>query len=192
MDENLKLYQDKEHFRFNTDTKLLAKFVHLKKQERILDIGTNNAALLVYFDQFNVKELVGVEILEQTSKVAQKNADMFIKHPVKIVNQPIQRYEDELFDVIVSNPPYFKMDANQLPEQLNFHANRLLKSYGRFYMVHRPNRLNEINKVLYANHFNIRNLQFAYDHRDNQVKSVLIEAIKESNCDMKVLEPIYI
>ena len=49
MDENLKLYQDKEHFRFNTDTKLLAKFVHLKKQERILDIGTNNAALLVYF-----------------------------------------------------------------------------------------------------------------------------------------------
>ena len=194
MDENLKLYQDKEHFRFNTDTKLLAKFVHLKKQERILDIGTNNAALLVYFDQF---------------KVAQKNADMFIKHPVKIVNQPIQRYEDDMFDVIVSNPPYFKMDANQLPEQLNFrhlgrmeenltleqlvfHANRLLKSYGRFYMVHRPNRLNEIIKVLYANHFSIRNLQFAYDHRDNQVKSVLIEAIKESNCDMKVLEPIYI
>lgn len=44
MDESLKLYQDKEHFRFNTDTKLLAKFVHLKKQERILDIGTNNAA----------------------------------------------------------------------------------------------------------------------------------------------------
>ena len=159
MDENLKLYQDKEHFRFNTDTKLLAKFVHLKKQERILDIGTNNAALLVYFDQFNVKELVGVEILEQTSKVAQKNADMFIKHPVKIVNQPIQRYEDDLFDVIVSNPPYFKMDAN---------------------------------KVLYANHFSIRNLQFAYDHRDNQVKSVLIEAVKESSCDMKVLEPIYI
>ena len=116
MDENLKLYQAKEHFRFNTDTKLLAKFVHLKKQERILDIGTNNAALLVYFDQFNVKELVGVEILEQTSKVAQKNADMFIKHPVKIVNQPIQKYEDDLFDVIVSNPPYFKMDANQLPE----------------------------------------------------------------------------
>ena len=42
IDEDLKLYQDPEHFRFNTDTKLLAQFVHLKKQERILDIGTNN------------------------------------------------------------------------------------------------------------------------------------------------------
>ena len=49
MDENLKLYQDKEHFRFNTDTKLLAKFVHLKKQERILDIGTNNAGFTRLF-----------------------------------------------------------------------------------------------------------------------------------------------
>ena len=38
-------YQDSEHFRFNTDTKLLAQFVRLKKQERILDIGTNNGAL---------------------------------------------------------------------------------------------------------------------------------------------------
>lgn len=207
--EDLKLYQDPEHFRFNTDTKLLAQFVHLKKQERILDIGTNNGALLVYFDQFNVKELVGVEVLEETSKVAQKNADTFIEHPVKIVNQPIQEYSDELFDVIVSNPPYFKVDANKQPEHLNFrhlgrmeenltleqlvfHANRLLKSYGRFYMVHRPNRLNEINQVLYKNNFSIRNLQFAYDHRDNKVKSVLIEAIKESNCDMSVLEPIYI
>ena len=142
MDENLKLYQDKEHFRFNTDTKLLAKFVHLKKQERILDIGTNNAALLVYFDQFNVKELVGVEILEETSKVAQKNADMFIKHPVKIVNQPIQRYEDDLFDVIVSNPPYFKMDANQLPEQLNFrHLGRMEENLTLEQLVFHANRL---------------------------------------------------
>lgn len=113
IDENLKLYQDKEHFRFNTDTKLLAQFVRLKKQERILDIGTNNGAILVYLDQFDVKELVGVEILEETSKVAQKNADMFISHPVKIVNSPIQEYEGSLFDVIVSNPPYFKMNANQ-------------------------------------------------------------------------------
>lgn len=85
-----------------------------------------------------------------------------------------------------------RMEENLTLEELVLHANRLLKSYGRFYFVHRPNRLNEINKVLYENHFSIRNIQFAYDHRDNKVKSVLVEAIKESNCDMNVLEPIYI
>ena len=40
--------------------------------------------------------------------------------------------------------------------------------------------------------FVISSLRFAYDHRDNKVKSVLVEAIKESNCDMNVLESIYI
>ena len=209
MDENLKLYQDKEHFRFNTDTKLLAKFVHLKKQERILDIGTNNAALLVYFDQFNVKELVGVEILEETSKVAQKNADMFIKHPVKIVNQPIQRYEDDLFDVIVSNPPYFKMDANQLPEQLNFrhlgrmeenltleqlvfHANRLLKSYGRFYMVHRPFRLPEIMAKMCNYGLEPKRMRLVYPYVDKEPNMVLIEGRKGGNPRMTVEAPLIV
>ena len=209
IDESIQLYQDSSHFRFNTDTKLLAQFTRIKKQERILDIGTNNGALLVYFDQYNVKELVGVEILKETAQVALKNAESFISHPYKIVNTSIQNFEDDLFDVIVSNPPYFKLDSNQLAPDLNFrqlgrieenltleelimHANRLLKSYGRFYFVHRPNRLNEIYDVLLKNHFHVRNLQFAYDQKNNVVKSILVEAIKESNCDTRVLAPIYI
>lgn len=36
IDENIQLYQDDEHFRFNTDTKLLAKFVRLKKKSVFL------------------------------------------------------------------------------------------------------------------------------------------------------------
>jgi tRNA1(Val) A37 N6-methylase TrmN6 len=209
IDESIQLYQNPNDFRFNTDTKLLAKFIHLKKQERILDIGTNNGVLLLYLDQYNVKELVGVEILEESYKLAVLNRDKFIKHSCRIINGPIQEYKDELFDVIISNPPYFKLSANQKIENMNArhlsrmeenltleelidNAARLIKSYGRFYMVHRPNRLNEIIKILHDYNFNIRNLQFAYDSRNNVVKSVLIESIKDSNCDMIVKEPIYI
>ena len=209
LDESMVLYQHKDYFHFNTDTKLLAQFMQVKKNERVLDIGTNNGALLLAADQYPVKELIGVEVLEPACLVAQKNADTFFHHPTRIIHSRVQELQIDPVDVIVCNPPYFskkatnpntelsyrqlgRIEENLTLEELAFHANRLLKSNGRFYMVHRPNRLNEINKVLYANHFSIRNLQFAYDHRDNQVKSVLIEAIKESSCDMKVLEPIYI
>lgn len=209
IDKDILLYQDDAHFRFNTDTKLLAQFTRLKKQERVLDIGTNNGVLLVYFDQFDVKELVGVEVLEETYKIALKNKEHFIKHPCRMINMPIQEYQDELFDVIVSNPPYFKINANQITSKMTYrhlgrieenltledlilHANRLLKSYGRFYFVHRPNRFNEIYVVLLRYHFHVRNLQFVYDQRNNVVKSVLVEAIKESNCDANILPPIYI
>ena len=44
LDESMILFQDEDHFHFNTDTKLLAKFMRLKKDETILDIGTNNGA----------------------------------------------------------------------------------------------------------------------------------------------------
>ncbi len=209
IDENIKLYQNPNDFRFNTDTKLLARFVRLKKQERILDVGTNNGVLLVYFDRFNVKELVGVEVMKESVDVALMNQKNFIQHPSKIIHSPIQDFEDDLFDVIVSNPPYFKLSANQpiehmdarqlsrmeenlTLEELIQNVARLIKSYGRFYMVHRPNRLNEIMKCLFEHNFNIRHIQFAYDSKNNVVKSVLVEAIKDSNCDMVVDPPIYI
>lgn len=209
IDENIRLYQNPKDFRFNTDTKLLAKFIRLKKNERILDIGTNNGVLLVYLDCFNVKELVGVEVMKESVDVARINQKHFIRHTSKIIHSPIQDYKDDLFDVIISNPPYFKlsanhtiehMDARQLSrmeenltlEELIQNVARLIKSYGRFYMVHRPNRLNEIINLLHQYNFNIRHIQFAYDSRNNVVKSVLVEAIKDSNCDMAVDAPIYI
>ena len=155
IDKDILLYQDDAHFRFNTDTKLLAQFTRLKKQERVLDIGTTSGVLLVYFDQFGVKELVGV-----TSKMTYRHLG--------------------------------RIEENLTLEDLILHANRLLKSYGRFYFVHRPNRFHEIYVVLLRYHFHVRNLQFVYDQRNNVVKSVLVEAIKESNCDANILPPIYI
>ena len=83
-----------------------------------------------------------------------------------------------------------RIEINLTLQQLISCVSRLLKSNGRFYFVHRPNRLNEIAKNLYQHHMQIKTLQFAYDQ--NVVKSVLIEAIKESNCDCKVLQPIII
>ncbi len=209
LDESMILFQDEDHFHFNTDTKLLAKFMRLKKDETILDIGTNNGALLLAADQEPVKELIGVEILKESSQVAEYNAKQFFKHPYKIMNQSIQEVELPLVDVIVCNPPFFKkeetnpnvkitmrqlgrIEENLTLEDLCFHANRLLKSNGRFYFVHRLNRLNDIFFNLHQNNFSVRNFQIAYDHRDHLAKSVLIEAIKESHCDCICKEALYI
>ena len=49
--EDLVLYQDQDAFCFNTDTKFLAHFMELRKNEVVLDIGTNNGALLLAADQ---------------------------------------------------------------------------------------------------------------------------------------------
>ena len=209
LDESMVLYQDEDHFHFNTDTKLLAQFMRIKRGDTVLDIGTNNGALLLAADRYPVKKLIGVEVLEESSKVAQLNADTFFQHPYEIINQRIQDVDLDAVDVIICNPPFFskketnpnvemtmrqlgRIEENLTLEELVFHANRLLKTKGRFYFVHRFNRLNDIFKELEKNKFSVRDFRIAYDHRDQLAKSVLIEAIKESHCDCICSKPIYI
>ena len=204
IDPSIPIYQHPSHFRFNTDTKLLAQFMKIRKGDRVLDIGTNNGALLLYADQFDVKELIGVEVLQDSSEIAKYNASCFIKHPCTIIHAPIQSVEVNLVDVIISNPPFFTekethpntiMDMRQLGrvevhcdlDDLCKHANRLLKSHGRFYFVHRPDRIHEIAMALAKYNFSMKTLQFAYDPRNDAVKSVLIEAVKEANGRCQVL-----
>ena len=207
--KDIPIYQHTEHFHFNTDTKLLAEFMHVKKGDVFLDIGTNNGALLLYADQFEVKKLIGVEVLQDSYEVAKYNAEKFIQHDYEILHAPIQEVNLPLVDVIVSNPPFFtenethpntlydmrqlgRIEINCDLDDLCKNAARLLKSYGRFYFVHRPDRLQEILVCLHTYHLSVKTLQFLYDQRTKSVKSVFIEAIKDSHCRCKVLPSVVI
>ncbi len=205
--EDWTFYQDHDQFCSNTDTKLLASFMDIRKNETVLDVGTNNGALLIAADHSNASTLQGVEILEDAYALACINAREFIRHPCMIHHSSLQNLEIEPVDVILSNPPYFqeratnpnvKMNARQMGrieknltlEELIVHTNRLLKSNGRFYFVHRPNRCNEFFSLLHAHNMSVHRIQFAY--HGQEAKSVCIEAIKERACDVQVLAPVFI
>ena len=61
------LYQDEEMFRMNSDTALLANFMKIKRNDRVLDIGTNNGALLAVANSFAPSCLIGIDIQEKSS-----------------------------------------------------------------------------------------------------------------------------
>lgn len=204
--EDIKFYQHKKQFRVNTDTRLLAEFMHIEPKDRVLDIGCNNGALLLAADQKDPGHLYGVEVLKESYETALKNQNFF-KHPVSFFNEAVQNLElDYLMDVIVCNPPYFpikdthpntKLSLRQmgriemnltLPELIES-AGRLLKTKGRFYFVHRPDRIQEICTLLLQQGFSVKNLKIVYDKRDNQAKSLLIEAIKEGNTKTCIAPP---
>lgn len=42
------VYQDDEMFRINTDTMVLGNFMEILHKDVVLDMGTNNGALLLY------------------------------------------------------------------------------------------------------------------------------------------------
>ena len=209
VDPSIQLYQDPNHFCLNTDTRLLAQFMRIKKGESVLDIGTNNAALLVYASRFSCSKLIGVEVLPESFEVAQLNVRRFIDGEVELINAPIQRVEHEPVDVVVSNPPFFELkemhpdtrldlrakgrfELNCTLEELVASAGRLLKSNGRVYLVHPPHRIFEIFAALHACRFSVKRMQVAYDRRSKGAKSLLIEAIKEGHTKTTIEDSLWI
>ena len=111
----------------------------------------------------------------------------------------------EPVDVIICNPPYFKVTSDKqlnvsdykriarhecylTLEVLCASANRLLKEKGRFYLVHRSDRLVDICVEMRKNELEIKTLQFIRDCENDMAHGILIEAVKQGNVHCKVMK----
>ena len=69
---DIKLYQHKKMFRINTDTCLLGEFLDFEPNLSVLDVGTNNSALLLYSSLLKPKNMVGIDINNEALELAKK------------------------------------------------------------------------------------------------------------------------
>lgn len=200
------LYQRKDMFRMNTDTALLGNFLHIHENETILDIGTNNGALLLYASRFHPVYSYGVDIQEEACALARENMAYNQLEYVEIIHGDIRQVKIPKVNVIVCNPPYFKVHENSnvnetetirmarhevaLPlHDLLESVQRLLKDNGRFYLVHRSERITDILCGLREIQMEAKRIQFIYDEQKDTARSVLIEAVKQGKSHCIVMKP---
>ncbi len=203
---NIHIYQHKGMFRMNTDTALLGNFMQIHEGERVLDIGTNNGALLLYAKEYNPGFLIGVDIQPKACELARKNIAYHNLKNARIIQGDIKSLILEKVDVIISNPPYFKVpnlqrvneneairiarhEIHLTLQDLIHSVHQLLKDGGRFYLVHRSDRIIDIACALRAVNLEIKHIQFAYDEQKEHARSVLIEAVKNAKTGCTVLSP---
>ena len=198
------LYQRKDMFRVNTDTSLLGHFMKVHDGDCVLDIGTNNGALLLYASQFTKGKLIGVDVLQEACELAKYNLEYNKLSNYEVIHSPIQEVNMEPVDVIVCNPPYFPLTENvnsnpflqvarheihlTLDELMNQIA-RLLKGEGRCYMVHRASREREILDSIFAKGMYVKTLQRVFDENREDAVSLLVEIVK-CPCECVELENI--
>lgn len=112
------------------------------------------------------------------------------------------------FDVVTSNPPYMKAAHGlQNPETLKAvsrhevlctleevcaAAAKLLKSGGRFYLVHRPQRLIEITEALTAHRLEPKRMKFVHPFADREANMVLIEAVRDAGHECRIEKPVIV
>lgn len=206
--ENIKLYQDKDMICINTDTMVLGEFLEVKRKETILDIGTNNGSLLLYASRFNPTKLIGIDINNEALELAKKNLDLNNITNYELHNVDARSYRNTPVDVIVCNPPYFKMTKDSknsssfmvlakhedsLPlEDLVNTISKNLKDQGKLFFLYQSSRLQELIEMFIKYKLKIKLLTPVYNINKNNSNVVLIKATKGGNLGLEITKPIII
>lgn len=213
--KNLKIIQNKEGFCFGIDSVLLSDFAkNIKKDSLVMDLGTGTGIIpILLCGKTELKKVVGVEIQQEVYEMAKRSIKLNnLENRFEILNENIldleKIYKENTFDVIVTNPPYKKMNTGILNEnekklisRHEYKANledflnvskRLLKDKGEFYMVHRPERLVDIMYLMRKSKIEPKNIRFVFSNKDSSPKLVLIKGIKNAKPFLKIEKNLYI
>lgn len=209
-----RIIQKKKGFCFGMDAVLLSGFAQVKEGEVAVDLGTGTGIIPILLEaKTNGKHFTGLEIQEEVAEMAGRSVRLNqLEDRVDIVRGDIKEasrlFGKASFDVVTSNPPYMNdnhgLKNPDLPKAIARHevfctlddvcreASLLLKSGGRFYMVHRPHRLVEIITALKTYKLEPKRMKLVHPFADKEANMVLIEAVRGGKSMMKVEAPIIV
>ena len=213
--KNLRVYQDSEMFNFSLDSVLLPNFVTINKNiKNILDIGCGNLPVSLILTTKTDASITAVEIQKDVYDIALKNLELNNKqNQINIINADIRdlykNFETEYYDVIVCNPPFFKVSKDSHLNKNDYKtiarhevflnlddlfsiSKKILKNNGVISIVHRPERLLDIIYAMRKYNIMPKKIQFVYPKKDKDANILLIEGTKNGNSGMKILPPLFV
>ncbi|MBS9335917.1 tRNA1(Val) (adenine(37)-N6)-methyltransferase [Fructobacillus papyrifericola] len=213
--QGIQIIQNPDMFAYSLDAVLLAYFANPNKKGRGLsvDLGAGTGAVGLFYAKKVSGQVKLVEIQEDLAQMAARSVRLNqLDDRVSVIHSDMQEVFEQIkpgsVDTVLCNPPYFPVKkttkqnedehyqiarhevAIDLPK-LAQTANKLLKNKGKFFMVHRPERLGDIFAALSARGLEVKHLQFVYGKADREANMVLVEAIKQGRSGgVRILPPI--
>ncbi len=209
-----RIIQNKNCFCFGMDAVLLSSFAKAEKGEHVLDLGTGNGVIPILMQAKNPEAFfTGLEIQEVSADLARRSVELNgIGEYVNIVQGDIKEasaiFGGASFNVVTTNPPYMNENHGIVNpdsakaiarhellctlEDVVREASKCLKMRGRFYMVHRPQRLVEIFDTMTRYHLEPKRMRMIHPHEDKEANMVLIEAVKGGRTLLKTEQPLVV
>ena len=123
---NIKLYQNKNGYRFSVDALLLYSFVNLHRANRIADLGAGSGIVgILLAKKYHDSEVALIEIQNSLAGLAEKNIALNkVEKSVRVIRTDIKKFKlgdfhsgnkttlnsplliPNSFDLVVSNPPF--------------------------------------------------------------------------------------
>ena len=210
----LKIIQAKNVYRFTQDAILLVKFVQLKNNERIIDLGSGSGIIPILLS-YRKKGLsvYGIEIQEELANMSKRSVKLNkLEEIIHIIHEDIKNirniFESNQFDVVISNPPYISLGKGVIGtvnsrsiarhelkcnmEDIVSQSNYLLKNKGRIYLIYKSSRLVDLMIILRKYSIEPKVVRFIHFEKKRNAELFLIEGIKGGKKELKVKKPIFL
>lgn len=198
--DGLRLIQNPELYCFTSDAVLLANAVRVKKGGRIVDLCSGSGVIgILTAVKRQPSEVVCVELQSVLAEMSERSVKLNnLDDKVRILNISVQEAPAvlgcETVDTVVCNPPYAKADSGQTAKcesvaicrtelkltlsELCVSAAKLLKFCGKFFVVHRADRLAELFYELKKNNLEPKKLTLIKPKVSKVADTVIVEAVK--------------
>ena len=208
----LQVIQMKKGYRFSIDAVLLSQFVKIRKDERVIDLGTGCGILpLLLSKTTKAHSFVGIEIQGGLAECAKTNVRLnHLEDKISILQQDLRELRETFapgsFDVVLSNPPYRKYLSGRINPSLEKAiarheikgtlqdlisiASYLLQAKGRCYFIFPAMRTVDLLVALRSRELEPKRLRFAHPRMGEEAKFILTESVKASGVELKIMDPL--
>ena len=210
----LKLYQQKQGYRFSIDAILLADFATVRSGNKVIDLGTGNGIVpLILAYRYASISVTGIEIQQQMAERATRNIrlngyeDRIVIEQMDITST-VERFEPESFDTIVCNPPYRQATSGRLSpsseKQIARHeikarlhdfvraAAFLVKNKGRFACIQLGERTVDVVSAMRSAGLEPKRMRTVHPFSEANASMVLVEAVRGGRSGIDILPPLII
>ena len=210
----LKIIQDTTSFCFGVDAVLLSDFCDVKKNAKVLDVGTGTGIIPILLSaKSKASSIIGLEIQPQMAQMASRSVKMNnLSDRLSIIEGDIKKYgqyfKKASFDVVVTNPPYTNkgggllnaLDSKTISrhevlcslEDIVAAAADLLVPGGQLAMVHRPERLVDIVCAMRQYGIEPKYIRFVHPKPYKKPNMILIKGTRGGGRELKVMDPLYV
>ncbi len=212
--KGLKIIQNPNGFCFGIDAVLLSHFVSLKANDKVVEFGTGTGIIPILLSGKSLfQHITAFEIQKDVADMAMRSVQMnALEDKISIVHDNLKNASQYIglgsANVVITNPPYMPIngalvnpteykaisrhEVHSSLEDIIATASSLLTFKGKFFMIHRPNRMMDIVSLCRKYQLEPKVIRMIHPFVDKEANIFLLMCSKGGKPDLKVLPPLVV
>lgn len=209
--ENLKIYQAPEGYCFTSDSVLLANYIKCHKTDKVVEFCAGSGVISILLSKKqNPASICAFEIQKRLADMFAGSVELNnLENQIQVINAPLEKCLDFVpragADVVFCNPPYMEggdhsdnqeiaIATHEIETNLDSileNAEKVLKYGGKFYIVHKADRLVDVMCAFRKHHIEPKKLCIVYPNEKAEPAVFLMMGTKYGKKGLRISKAIF-